>query len=301
MQTPIPDLRIGDPAHHESISIFPLFAEGLRSVDYILAEEAIHEGTLRITEKGKSGDVGQLTAENEGSNRILLMEGQLLSGAKQDRAVNTSLLLPAKSTVTIPVSCVEQGRWAWSSRTFTAERRHVPPSLRRGLKQSVTRALQRRGVPESDQAGVWSDVQGLASMHASESPSDAIGGVYEARSVEVTQTRVTLPHIEGATGFVVANGARLASFDCFDRAETCRAAWEHSTPGMALDVRPKPTDEGRVTAEDVERFLDMIRVAAWNSVPTIGDGQEMRAETALGISTSALVLGDDLVHASAAM
>jgi hypothetical protein len=42
---------------------------------------------------------------------LLLLDGEELVGAKQNRILNTTVLVDAHVTVTIPVSCVEQGRW----------------------------------------------------------------------------------------------------------------------------------------------------------------------------------------------
>ena len=38
--------------------------------------------------------------------------GEQLAGGKQNRVLNASILVPAKSELPIPVTCVERGRWA---------------------------------------------------------------------------------------------------------------------------------------------------------------------------------------------
>jgi hypothetical protein len=58
------------------------------------------------------------------------LAGEELVGSKQNRIVNTTMLIQAKSTPVIPVSCVEQGRWNYRSPRFSSEERIMSPALR---------------------------------------------------------------------------------------------------------------------------------------------------------------------------
>jgi hypothetical protein len=40
-------------------------------------------------------------------------DGEQLVGAKQNRILNMTVLVAAETEVTIPVSCVERGRWGY--------------------------------------------------------------------------------------------------------------------------------------------------------------------------------------------
>ena len=59
----------------------------------------------------EQGSVPALRVVNRGLHPILIVDGEELVGAKQNRVVNLAILVAAQSAFTIPVSCVEAGRW----------------------------------------------------------------------------------------------------------------------------------------------------------------------------------------------
>ena len=82
----------------------------------------------------RAGSVPELLVENMGDIRVLFIEGEELVGAKQNRILNTSILVAAKSKTKIPVSCVEQGRWGYKSKFFGSSGSHSPSKLRYALE-----------------------------------------------------------------------------------------------------------------------------------------------------------------------
>jgi environmental stress-induced protein Ves len=65
---------------------------------------------VEVAEVDESGQFSRLKVINRSDLSVLILDGEELVGAKQNRIVNTTILIAAESVTIIPVSCVEQGR-----------------------------------------------------------------------------------------------------------------------------------------------------------------------------------------------
>ena len=118
VKTAISSLKLAEPTTHGGLTIFPL-TSGLDSdLGYLLLEEGLRKGLVTIREVSEGGSVPELTVENRADLPLLIVDGEELVGAKQNRVANLTMLLPAKKTTIIPVSCVEAGRWSYSRPDF---------------------------------------------------------------------------------------------------------------------------------------------------------------------------------------
>ena len=108
----------------------------------------------RITEVDEAGAVSQLKVVNPTNQPLLLLDGEELVGAKQNRVLNTTVLVAAKSELTIPVSCVEQGRWGYRGRHFAPSDASLFASVRQKKAAWVTRSPRRPGAPRRSGRGL---------------------------------------------------------------------------------------------------------------------------------------------------
>jgi hypothetical protein len=69
---------------------------------------------------------------NVGDRPALLIDGEHLEGAKQNRVLNVTVLVAARRDTVVPVSCVEQGRWSYGADQGFAPSPEVAHSLLRG-------------------------------------------------------------------------------------------------------------------------------------------------------------------------
>ena len=302
--TTFPDIRVGDPLTHETLTVFPLFVEDrvqAERIEYLLSGDALESGTLTVEELGESGSVPELVVTNKGDSRVLFLEGEELRGAKQNRVLNTSVLVPAHSSLKIPVSCVEQGRWAYRSRRFRSEGTHSSSKLRRILKESVTQALASGGGHRSDQGRVWNEVSRLMRSTGSSSDTMAMADAYASSEPRMGDFRVNIPYVEGACGVAFAVAGKIVSLDLFDKIETCRKVWDRLMTGMVVEALETPAAETSSTpsSQDVSALINRWREAPPKPVPAVGEGEELRYESLAPTHASALVFQDAMIHASA--
>jgi hypothetical protein len=291
------EIRIGQPISHGSLTAFPLFCDSTRPVDYLLSDEAMEDGTVTVGEVSQQGRVPELVVENKGLRRALFLEGEELRGAKQNRILNTTVLVPARARLAIPVSCVEQGRWRKTSAFFTPSKTISPYHLRHGLKSSVSRSLKERLGHRSDQGQVWDEVRKQQDALAVTSGTSALADTYQKYEGRLAEAQQALQYVAGACGLAVAIGPQVATADLFDKPATCQKVWSRLLSGLVLNALAGGRAGGSPAPSQVEALLHEVRSAAWTQVETVGEGQEYRAEFG-GKVGSALLLGGALVHGS---
>ena len=76
---------------------------------YLLLGTAIEAGQAVVEEVNESGSVPNLVVTNKADRPLLISEGEILVGAKQNRVVNVTVLVAAGVKFLMPVSCVEAG------------------------------------------------------------------------------------------------------------------------------------------------------------------------------------------------
>jgi hypothetical protein len=249
-------LNPGEPRTKGGLTVIPLRG-GAVAKEYIVAEEAFAEGTLRITEKGE-GEVPELVAINEGGLPVLILDGEQLEGAKQNRVLNASVLLPAHSTTMIPVACVEQGRWRFDRGTeFAVSPDHAYARLR-GKNASAKAASVRAGAGHQvDQHEVWGDVQERIGEFSARSDTSAMKDAYDHRRKELNDIIDAFREVEpGQTGAIACIAGRPVALDAFDRPEVFARIWARLVSGYAADALAAP--EAEVTDGAVVTFLAAV-------------------------------------------
>jgi hypothetical protein len=298
MPLALPKLRVGNPLRHEALSVFPLFAEPTGDIDYRLSGEALADQSVLVEEVSEGGSVPNLLVENKGDVRVLFLEGEELVGAKQNRILNTSVLIAAHTKIKIPVSCVEQGRWGYKSRYFGSSGSHSPSKLRRTLKASVSQAVRENRGHTSDQGAVWQEVASLHASHGVASGTAAMSDAFDTHQDRIASFKEKLKYVEGAVGVAAAIGGKVVAVDLFDKPSTCQKVWDRLLSGVVFDALEAGTTDQSASVADVEQLVGAAGDLPWQQATAVGEGEEYRAESQQGDHASALTFEGAVVHGS---
>jgi len=148
-------------------------------------KKALKNETLIIEEIGESGQVSKLRATNRGNKPVMLISGEGLKGAKQDRIVNVTIIIEINETVEIPVSCVERGRWSYqegkADDKFTASN-IATESIRKSVREDVNKNISEGHASyESDQDMIWHNVAETSTEYNVNSETDNLNEVYKTK------------------------------------------------------------------------------------------------------------------------
>jgi hypothetical protein len=302
IENAISGIKVGTAKSFCNLTIFPLFDGGGRKADYLTLDEALAQKCARITEVSEGGHVPELKFVNESDKSVFVLDGEELTGAKQNRVVNLSILVPAGKTLIIPVSCVEAGRWRHTSREFSTSPRAQFAEGRAKRMSQVTHSMKSRGARVSDQQQVWDDINKKAGKFGVFSRTSAMSDIYEKETVRIEDYVGAFAPADGQVGVLFAINGRIAGVDLFDSEETLRKLYLkilRSYALDALDASVSPEQEApELSVGDAEAFLNAVKDAELKSFPAVGEGQDARL-TGSGLTGAALMTEDRVVHLGA--
>ena len=232
-------LTIGEPSHHHNLTFFPLLWPETHEPSYTLLSTAIEAGEAVVEEVNESGSVPNLAVTNKCKRPLLIPEGEILMGAKQNRVINVTVLVAAGVKFVLPVSCVEAGRWRYKSRHFESKF-CAPPSLRNKKLKAVHRNRSESGIAASDQGEVWDEVQACLSGVAAQSETASLTDAFDAAEETLKEhcKRLVLP--EGAAGVLVGRNDRIIGMDLFDSPTTLKTLWDRLSDAYFFDALRDP-------------------------------------------------------------
>ena len=291
-------LRVGDPDVVGSLAVFPIFGPPA-NLSYAAFAQARTAG-LQIKERDDGGaSVNDLVVSNPTALDVLLYEGEEVLGAQQNRTFDVSVLVPARGTLTVPVSCVEAGRWDGSRHTeaFTPAPQAAYPALRRMKNAQARDRAAAGGEARADQSAVWNEVASKRSRHSAASATGAMHDVFEHRRGRLSEMVEQIHIRDGQCGALVATGGRLDVLDHVSRPDVFAVLHAPLVQGYALDAL-EHRGSSVPTVSDAQLWLDHTLTASVTEQDGIGMGRDVRFEGP-GAAGAGLVAGMELVQLTA--
>jgi len=322
-------LSLGAPTHAGRLTLFPLLTEGaLTDYPYLLLDEALGEKQLEISEVSEAGIVANLLAINHSGKPVLLFDGEELKGAKQNRIVNATILVPPASRLTLPVSCVEQGRWRYEAADFSSsgETLFAKARLSKAVRMAsarrmkVARQVNAGWTPEpadeadqndmfasardvlrdydAGQHAVWEDVEEALRETGTHSASSAMHDSYTLRREEIARLASSFTVSERQVGAVFFIDGRPVGAEVADRPASFASVFGKLVRSYCLNalgeaVAPCPvpaTDDALAFTRSIADLDQMVS-------PSVGLGDDVRIDGPLA-SGSALLNEGKVVHLS---
>ena len=292
-------MDIGEPVSHGLLHIFPLRGDTPEEDNLALLEDGLRAGTLRVEEQREASHGPGLQVVNQGDSRVLILEGDELIGAGQHRVANSSVLINAGSEITLPVSCIERGRWSYRPRAFSPATGSPHLSLRRLTTRSVHYTLMSGRDHRSNQRTVWRDLDHVARHFKQFVPARALRASRPQRPERLDAFEKLARELpEGTSGVVVAIGERLALLEILPGPCTFARVFRQLLSGYAFESASLDRPYGTPEVQAVRDFLEVTAETAHREQQAAGAGRDVRFEGD-GIAGYALIGQRGVLHAAA--
>jgi len=218
------------------MALFPLKSKQKEGPDYLTLSEALEMGILEITEVSAGGSVPELKATNRGKKPVLMLDGEEVIGAKQNRVLNTTIMIGPDSSLIIPVSCVERSRWHGPSLRLNRSDNVMMFSSRFVKVKSVHHSLEEKQDFHSDQMAIWEDISEKANVLRAFSPTEAMKDIYEIREKDLEAYGQAFKLIPEQKGLLVFIGNKAAGVDFVSRAEAFKCLYRKLLRSYAIEA-----------------------------------------------------------------
>jgi hypothetical protein len=293
------DTQIEQAQEYKNLVVVPIISQYEDGANYLLLDEALEQESLRITEVDKDGSVPDLKVANGSDQMILIFDGEELVGAKQNRIVNTTILLAPKSETLIPVSCVEQGRWSHRSERFHSEKRMSPSAMRRNKSEQVMYSMRMSRGFRSDQGEIWSEIRERQSRRAAPSPTGEMSELYRKDRPLLDEYKEKFESVEKQVGALFVINGKVVGLDSYGNSDILSKVFPKLIESYAIDALDMYKEKTIRKAKDeaTNSFVEQCLEIDSEEHPSVSLGTDCRLSSNKQVG-SALVYNNRVMHLS---
>ena len=295
----ITQIKLGKVQEHRNMIVIPIFAQLNSALDYVTLSEAIKKGEIDIIEKSMEGTVQQIKAINKGAEKILILDGEELLGAKQNRMLSTSVLLKGDSETIVPVSCTESGRWSYIREKFEDSEVIAHSMLRSINSASVHYNLNSTGSFASIQSKVWDEIDELSKKVGVRSSTNAMHVSYKSTKKSIKSYTDYFKKLNDQKGLLVLIDDKVIGMDYISSEKAYQLLHDKLIASYAMDAFLKARVlRNSNPIKKAYNFLSSIKTMSEEEFKSPGIGWDHRfsGEDFIG---NALVSENEVIHLSA--
>ena len=231
----VSDLIVGDnPQIYRNMAVFSLRRENyFSSLDYLTFGEALNKGL--DFDNAETGVVENLEIVNKTNSRVLILQGEFVTGGSQNRMMATNMYLEKDFSGRIPVRCGQARRWDGSQAPFENTGTILPKVMSFAAAKGQSGGLH----AQNSQTDVWRGVECLMAATDTESGTNDFREVYESNKDKIGEYMEKFSYRQDNVGIAVAiqvNGNRTYGVDFFDKPSTMEKHFKALVESYALDA-----------------------------------------------------------------
>jgi hypothetical protein len=251
--------------------------------NYISSEFAIKNDFITVKEINEQGSVNNLNVVNTSAHFVFFMDGDVLVGAKQNRVLNTSVLLEPESKTNITVSCIEQGRWRNKSANFSKPDFIVPAMLRKQKNMNVNNNLKSGKSYYANQGDVWNSVSSYETRYDYSSNTSDLSELITEKMADFDSFIKHFVCDNDANGLAMFSGDKVVSVEIFNRKNIFGEYFSRLLRSTAMEIYYLNRKESKMQRDDAVDILEMklnkLDTAMYNDFPGLAAGTERRYDS----------------------
>ena len=245
------NFNVSEPVEKNNITAFFLSSIEKNNNKYLSFSEAIAKNQVQISEVNKKGLVTKLSVSNKSSDNIIILNGELIIGTqiRQDRIVDSTVLIPGYATVLINTFCGEQYRWSprLSNKISTSESLYFSSGRANNAADINTKL--------SKQCRIWSEISEKISDFNVKSFTNSVDQIYKKKKVNVEEIVNFFKIPSEAVGVALGINNQLVNIDIFSNNCMLQIYLPKIIRSIALDSFKKISKKSYLKKKDVHRFL----------------------------------------------
>ncbi|MCF8414584.1 MAG: hypothetical protein K9G44_14320 [Melioribacteraceae bacterium] len=275
------EIKVLDFKQINNLGVLQFATKELDTFNYLTLPKAIEKEYVQVKEVSEGGEVNNLLVVNNSKHYVFIMDGEILEGAKQNRVVNTSILMAPSSKNILPVSCVERGRWSHKSQFFKTADYHMPSSSRSRKSHKVKQNLEENNEYMAEQGAVWEDVMNVSTFFKVKSKTDNLSDVYFQLQEDFEKNLKNFEINDMANGVSFFIGKEMISIELFNRRDVLQEHFNKLLTAVQFDVDiAKKIDHLTFDAASfkIVDTIDKISDLEKQEYDSIGVGTDLRFE-----------------------
>ena len=161
--------RILEPIYLGGLKLYPVtYEKNLSNKNINFIDDSFDKSEIEAFETSSEGVVTQIGVKNNSQSYVMILDGEGISGAKQNRISQTTIVLNPFSETIIPVNCIERGRWSYSAgRNFNKSDYSISPKMR-DRKAEILKNKENHRL----QGAIWDEIDELSGKFNTRSVTD---------------------------------------------------------------------------------------------------------------------------------